>query len=161
MMIISNYIHIIYAVIVWGFIFVFIKPQRIKNLLPVAVLSAVILFAAEMFLITLNLYRFNNPMISIGGIPLFHLVWGAGSGIVVMNFMKRDFASKFLLVVFFTLVTLAFEYASESIGATTHLGRYTEIHDAFQDFTILITLVWISIGLWGEIIIPDTHSKLH
>lgn len=153
MIFITKYIHIIYAVIVWGFVLTFIKPQRIKSLLPVAILSALILFVAEMFLITLNLYKFDNPVISIGGIPLFHLIWGAGSGIVVMNYMKRDFAGKFLMVVFFTLVTLAFEYTAESIGATTHLGKYTEIHDAFQDLVTLVALVWVSEGLWGRVIV--------
>lgn len=155
----TSYIHIIYAVIVWGFVFVFIKPERIKELMPVSILAAIILFITEYFLISLNLYRFNNPMLSIGDIPLFHLLWGAGSGIVVLNYMKKGFTKKVVLIIFFTIITLIFEYFAESIGAASHLSNFSEIHDAFQDLIILITLVWVSEGLWGNRIYSNKPSE--
>lgn len=156
---ITSYIHVIYAVIVWGFALIFIKPKRIKELLPISILAMIILFVAEYFLISLNLYRFNSPMLPIGGIPLFHLIWGAGSGIVVLHYMKKGFTEKVVLIIFFTIVTLAFEYIAESIGAASHLGNFNEIHDAFEDLIILIALVWISEGLWGNRIHSNVPSK--
>jgi hypothetical protein len=152
----AGLIHIIFAVFVWGFALIFVKPKRIKELIPIAILGFVILFISEEFLITLDLYKFNKPWIPIFGIPLFHLIWGAGSGIVVLHYMRKDFARKIIILLFFTIVTLAFEFVAESVGAATHLGKFTEIHDVFEDFIILVLLVFISEGIWGERIYSKT-----
>jgi len=47
----AKYIYIIYAIIAWAGVFIFIKPKRIKVLMPVSVLSGLILFSIEIILI--------------------------------------------------------------------------------------------------------------
>lgn len=146
----AKYTGLVFAIIVWSFILVFIKPHRAKQLLPVAMLSAIILFTAEYFLITLNLFKFNNPLLPIGGIPLFHLVWGAGSGIILIHFMKRELIKKVVLIIFFTIATLLFETISLAIGASSQLNNFTSFHSAIVDILMLITLTGISESLWAE-----------
>lgn len=82
---IGHYIHVIYSIIVWVAVFILIKPKHLRELLPVALFSVIVLFGAEVYTLTLGLGWFNNPFLPIVGVPLFHLVWGAGSGIIFMN----------------------------------------------------------------------------
>jgi len=156
---IAENIHIIYAVIVWGFLLIYIKPKRVKELLPVALISTVLLFSVEYFLISLKLYKFINPGISIGGIPIFHLAWGAGGGILVMHFMTKKFIEKVLLIVLFALITDGLERIVEAVGAASHLGKFTDIHEIFIDIIMLSTFVWISDSLWRKKIIPKLYIK--
>jgi hypothetical protein len=51
------YTHVFYMIIVWAFIFLYIKPKRLKELLPVGFLSLLLVFLIDIYLITLNLYQ--------------------------------------------------------------------------------------------------------
>ena len=146
----AKYTGIIFAIIVWSFVFLFIKPHRTKQLLPIAIFSAMVLFAAEYFLISLKLFRFNNPLIPIGGIPLFHLIWGAGSGLVFIHYMKKEFIKKLVLIAFFTIITLLFETFSLTIGASSQLNGFTTFHSAIVDILMLALLIGVSESLWGD-----------
>ena len=149
------YIYLIYFIISVIVVIAFIKPKRIKELLPVAVLSVLLLFSIELLLIKLDLYRFNNPIVSIGGVPLFLLLWGATSGIVVMQLMNGTFLKKVITILLLTLAVLGLESISEYVNAASHLGKFNDIAEAFIDFITLVLLVWISEGLWGDRI----HNK--
>lgn len=50
-----RYIYIFYMIITLGVVFILMKPKRIKEMLPVALIGIVILFLTEEYLITLNL----------------------------------------------------------------------------------------------------------
>jgi hypothetical protein len=146
---------IIYLVIVWGFIAIFIKPHRIKELLPIAVIGFLVLFLTEKYLITLGLYEFTKPILPIFGIPLLHLLWGAGSAIVVMNFMPQNIIKQLFILLIFTFITMIFEYFPEHLGLTKHLGKYSEIHDAIQDYLSLIVVIWLSEGFFKKSIYKE------
>ena len=149
-MILIKYIYIIYVLIVWGLVFTFIKPQRIKELLPVSLLSALVLFASEKYLMTLGLYSFPNAFLPIFGVPFLHLLWGAGGGIIVMNFIPQSFAKKMFAILIFTVINGAFEQIPEMYGQAARLGAYSEFHDFIQDLLSLIIFVTISEGLLGK-----------
>lgn len=158
-MVLSSFIHIIYAILVWGFLLIFIKPQRIKELWPAALLAVVLLFATEYFLISLKLYKFNNPGISLGGIPLFHLLWGAGGGIVFTHYIKKAFTDKILMILLFTAIVVSLEAVVELVGAASHLGRFTQVHEAFLDIILLSAFVWVIDNLWRMDIVQDLYPK--
>jgi len=148
-----KYIYVFYVIIVWSFIFIYFKPSRLKELLPVSLLGILVLFLAEENLVTLGLYNFPNAMFPIFGIPFFHLIWGAGAAIVVMNFIPQAFSKKMFAILVFTAVTMLFEYFPENFAnAATHMGNYSVTHDAIQDFLSLFILVTLSEGLFGRCI---------
>lgn len=89
-------------------------------------------------------------MLSILGVPLFHILWAGPGAMILMNFMPVDFAKKLLVILIFTLVTMAFEYFPEHHDMSQHLGKYSEIHDAIQNMISLILVVWFSEGLFGK-----------
>lgn len=147
---ILRYTHVIYFVFTCLFVLIFIKPKRIKELLPVAVLSILILIVVDVYIISLKLYQFNNPLINVIGAPLFHLLWAGAAGIVFINYMKPGFTRKLVLVIFFTVITLTLEFISEKAGVASRLGNYTILHSAILDFGSLVILLWISEGLYSN-----------
>ena len=145
-----RYIYILYVVITYGAAFILIKPKRIKELLPIAFIGIAVIFLTEEYLITLGLYQFPNAILPIFGIPLFHLLWAGAAAIIFMNYMPQGFMKKLLVILVFTVLTMIFKYFPEHHDVAQHLGMYSEIHDAIQDFISLILVVWISEGLFGK-----------
>ena len=147
---ILRFTHVFYFAFTWLLAFVVIKPRRIKELLPIAILSILALTLVDVYIISLGLYKFNNPLINVLGAPLFHLLWAGAAGIFFVNYMKQGFAKKFVMVVFFTIITLLLEFISERAGVASRLGNYSILHSAFLDFATLVILLWISEGLYGN-----------
>ena len=147
---IAQYINVIFAVIVWVAVFLLIKPQRIKALLPVGFLAAILLFGVEIFFSLLGLHKFNNPLLPVAEIPLFHLVWAAGSGIIFVNYLKKEFSKNLIIIFFFTVLTEVFTYISDTVGNHSNLGNFNDIYHFIVDFTTLAVLAWASEGLFKE-----------
>ena len=147
---ILRYTHVFYFVFTWAFVFIFIKLKRIIELIPVAVLSILALTVVDVYIISLNLYKFNNPLVNVFGAPLFHLLWAGAAGIVFIHYMKPGFVNKFVLVVLFTVITIIIEYISEQTGVASRIGNYSVIHSALLDFSTLVVILWISEGLYGK-----------
>ncbi|HYE81632.1 MAG TPA: hypothetical protein VEG39_05625 [Clostridia bacterium] len=147
---ILKYTHIFYFAITWLFVFIFIRPKRILELIPIAVLGVITLTIVDIYITSLNLYQYNKPLINVLGAPLFHLLWGGGAGIVYIHYMKPGFVHKFVNVVLFTIITLALEFISEQAGVAQRLGSYSFLHSALLDFAALVVLLWIAEGLYGS-----------
>jgi hypothetical protein len=147
---ILRYTHVFYFIATCVFVLTFIRFKRIKELLPIAVIAMVALMIIDEFVITTGLYKFNNPLVSIMGAPLFHILWAGAAGIVFINYMKPDFMNKYVLVVLFTIITLALEFIAEQAGVASRLGNYNILHSAIIDLGTLIVLLWISEGLYGD-----------
>jgi len=152
---IAKYINLFYAIIVWVAVFILIRPQRIKSLLPVAFLSAIILFGVELYFKSLGLHKYNNPFLPVAGIPLFHLFWGAGSGMIFVNYMKKEFSKKLIIISFFAILTSAFAYGSDMIGNHVNLKGFNDMYHIILNFFTLSILIWVSEGLFGERIYKD------
>ena len=153
-----RYIYIYYVIITWGTVFFLMKPRRIKELLPIALIGIIILFSTEKYLLTLDLFRFPNAVFPIFGVPFFHLIWGGAAAMIFLNFMPQNFAKKLLTVLVFTGITLLFEYFPEHHGKAQHIGKYSEIHDAIQDFFSLVLVLWFSEGFFGKRIHSNSKS---
>jgi hypothetical protein len=126
---------------------------------PIAILATLVLFGTELFFTTLNQYKFNNPFIPIYGIPLFHLIWGAGSGLIFVFFLKKEFWKKLVIILVFTIFVEIFEYISSQIGNHSMFGNYNIVYHFIQDFVILSFLAWISEGMFKERIYPNALEK--
>ena len=149
-MTIVQYVDIIFSIIVWGVAFVLVKPKRVMEILPVSLVAMIILFGVDIFFTTIGLYRFNNPLLPIGGIPFFHLIWSAGGAIVIMHYMKKEFSKKLIMIFLFTIVSGLFGYISESVGGHTHLNNFNEVYNFVLDFVSLSFFIFVSEGLFGE-----------
>lgn len=88
---ILRYTHVFYFTLTWLFVLIFIKPKRIKELIPVAILSILVLTVVDVYIISLNLYQFNNPLVNVLGAPLFHLLWAGAAGAVSTASILRHF----------------------------------------------------------------------
>lgn len=149
---IAKWISPIFAIVVWAVIFILIKPRRIKELLPIGLIAALILFTTDEILISLRAIKFNQPLLPIAGQPLFHLVWGAGGGILLINYLKEEFSKKLPIILFFGIATVFFEYVAETAGSYTTVREFTFTHDFLIDIFSLAFLVWVSEGLFGDLI---------
>jgi len=145
-----RYTHIIYFAVTWIFVFIFIGFKRIRELLPVAVLGVITLTVVDLYITSLGLYQYNNPVVNILGTPLFHLLWGGGAAIVYIHYMRPGFSRKFVSVIFFTIVTLTLEFIAEKAGVAQRLGSYSYLHSVLLDFAALVILLWIAEGLYGR-----------
>ena len=152
-----RYTHIFYFAFTWIFVFIFIKPKRIKELIPIAVLGVIALTIVDVYITSLNLYQYINPVINVLGAPLFHLLWGGGAGIVFIHYMRPGFNRKLINVIFFTIITLALEFIAEKAGVAQRLGSYGYLHSALLDFSTLVILLWIAEGLYGNRIYKSTR----
>lgn len=156
---ISRSINIIYAIIVWVAVFIIIKSKRVKVLLPIALLSAIVLFGTELFFTSLGLYKFNNPLLPIAEIPLFHLIWGAGSGLLFVHFLKKEFSKKIVVVFVFAILTEAFSYVSKLVDNHSMFGNFNPLYHIVENFVILSFLAWISEGLFKDRIYPNALEE--
>ena len=147
---IARYLNVLFAIIVWVAVFILLKPQRIKQLLPVAVLSVIVLFGVEVYFKSLGLHKYNNPFLPIAGIPLFHLIWGAGSGIIFVNYIKKEFSQKLIMILFFTILTGVFAYISDMVGNHSNLRGFNDLDHFVLNFFTLSFLIWASEGLFGK-----------
>lgn len=64
--------------------------------------------------------------------------------------MPQSFLGKLFSMLIFTVITLIFEYFPGHYDKAAHIGKYTEVHDAIQDFISLVILVTFSEGLFGN-----------
>lgn len=147
---ILHYTHLFYFAFTWIFVFIFIKPKRIKELTPIAVLGVIGLTLVDVYITSLNLYQYNNPVVNVMGAPLFHLLWGGGAAIVYIHYMKPGFTRKLVNVILFTIITLALEFIAEKAGVASRLGSYSVLHSALLDFSTLVVLLWVAEGLYGN-----------
>jgi len=150
-----RYTHIIYFAATWIFVLIFIGSKRVRELLPVAVLGILSLTSVDLYVTSLGLYQFNKPVINILGAPLFHLLWGGGAAIVFVHYTKQGFSRKFVSVVFFTIITLIFDFIAEKAGVSQRLGNFSYLHSGILDFASLVVLLWVSEGLYGHRIFGD------
>ena len=147
---ILHYTHVFYFAFTWIFVFIFIKPKRIKELIPIAVLGVIGLTLVDVYITSLNLYQYKNPVVNVLGAPLFHLLWGGGAAIVYIHYMKPGFNRKLVNVILFTIITLALEFIAEKAGVASRLGSYSILHSALLDFSTLVVLLWVAEGLYGN-----------
>lgn len=155
----ARYINVIYAVIVWAAALIIIKPKRIVDLWPISILAALVLFGAELFFTTLDQFKFNNPLLPIAGIPLFHLIWGAGSGLVFIYFMKKEFGKKLVIILVFTIFVEIFRYFATQVGNHSMFGNFDLVHHFVENFIVLSFLAWVSEGMFKERIYPNAIEK--
>jgi hypothetical protein len=140
----QRYLNVLYAAIVWSAVLIFIKRGRIKELFPVAIFAAGAIAFQEAFLISLHLHIFNNPFIPINNVPLFHFIFAAGSGLFMMNFMKKEPYKKVIVILIFTTVITSLAVISSMIKCCSLLGKFTIIHNFYQNFLVLCFLTIIS-----------------
>lgn len=145
-----RYTHIFYFVVTWVFVFIFIKPKRIVELIPVAILGILGLTIVDVYITSLGLYQYINPVVNVLEAPLFHLLWGGAAAIVFVHYIKPGFNRKLVHVIFFTIITLALEFIAEKAGVAQRLDNYSILHSAVLDFSALVVLLWIAEGLYGN-----------
>lgn len=146
----ANWINVIFTVLTWGAIFLLIKPNRIRDLLPAGILAGILLFIGEQVFIHLGLIRFHAALIPLAGVPLFNILWGVGGGILVMAYMKREFSQKFIMILLFTAVNEVLTYIAIQVGNLSFLGKYNTMYDTFMNLVFLLLFVQIAEGLFGK-----------
>lgn len=146
----AKWINPIFAILTWVVVFALIKPKRVLELLPIGIIAAILLFAVQLVLISLNLIKFNKGWILVSSVPLFNPIWGAAAGIIIMNYMKQDFSKKIPLLIFFSAVSEIAAYIAIAVGNMSFIGQYSVFYDYILSFAMLLILTQISEGLFGN-----------
>lgn len=145
--------HIIWAATTWLLLLIFVPIERIKKIWVVGLVSLIWFFIINYVFIQLGYYRFSHITMSIGGIPLIHLIGSAAGGMLLLNWMTREAIYKPLITAFFSgLLTLS-DYLHVIYGGIIHSDKFTILFDYVLNFAGLSALVWICIALVGEEVI--------
>ncbi len=134
-------VFLIYALVVIG-------RHRIKELLPVSLISIIVVGIVNVMGINLGLFRYNKPLLDIFGIPLFHLLWAGIAGIVFIDYMKPRFSHNLLMLVYTTAIVEALAYISELTGVFETLGSYNYYYDSIITFASLAAILLLSESLY-------------
>gem|GEM_PF-835033 len=157
----ERYLNVLYSVIVWAAILLFIKRNKIKSLYPVGIIAIVAMILQESFLVSLNLHIFVNPFIPVllNNVPLFHFVFAAGSGIFMMNFMKKEPYKKPIVILIFAFITTLFSFVSDKLGCCHLLGNFTIMQNFYQNFLVLSFLTLISEAFFYDRIYTEIPNR--
>jgi hypothetical protein len=141
---------VVYAGIVWLAVFLLVGPGRLKELWPVGFIASAVFLTVHLNLISTGISRFSNGFLMIFGVPIFHLVWVFGAGILLMNFMERDFTRKVIVVIIFAVLGLCLDLLSVSVGGHIHSPSFKPVNSFVLIFFWLIAFVWFSEGFFSE-----------
>ncbi|MCX8130566.1 MAG: hypothetical protein N3I35_10765 [Clostridia bacterium] len=138
-----------YTLLAVMYIAIFIKPQRIKQLLPVGLLSALVIFCQTLFFKLIGAYGFNNPILPIFGVPIFAIALGFCYGIIVMHHMPRQFHKKLLTITVFIIFTRLADMFATYTGYHVHYNFHW-YNVIVQDFAATSLIVFLSEGIFGK-----------
>lgn len=145
--------HILWAATTWLLLLIFVPIGRIKQIWVVGLISLIWFFIINFVFIQLDYYHYSHMMLSIGGIPIIHLIGSAAGGMLLLNWMTRDEIYKPIITAFFSgLLTLS-DYFHVIYGGIIHSNKFTLLLDYVLNYAGLSALVWICIGILGEEII--------
>ena len=151
---------ILFAAIIWAALLLLVDIKRIKELLPVGLLSSVLFFSLGIYLESIGLARFSNGFLTIFGTPFFHLVWTFAAGILLLNYLQRNFSRKVLVVFMFSIFGLVLDVFSVMVGGHIHSSNYNFIHSFIIILTTTVFFVWIAEGLFEERIYGQADFRL-
>jgi hypothetical protein len=140
----------IWSFVLWGFVILLIPAKRIRELWPVSFISVILLLVFDFTSIHLGLYRFNDNLINIGGIPFFYLMIGAAGGLLLLYFMRRVLLYNILIMVLYTGLLILAEYMFIRIGAFQHLDGYNLGYSFLLTLSGVIATVLLAIGVIGK-----------
>ncbi|HBV96032.1 MAG: hypothetical protein JL50_05325 [Peptococcaceae bacterium BICA1-7] len=142
--------NLIWAIGLWALVFVLIPIERLKEIWPVAVVGIIWQFIMNYMMIEGGYYRFNSWIVIIAGVPLFHLIGGAGGSILLLNWMKRNPLYNVILVLFFSGLLLLSESIMIRYGAFQYTNGFNSFLSYLQNVAGLSILVWLSLALVGQ-----------
>jgi hypothetical protein len=141
--------NLIWATILWAAVLTLIPFERIKELWPVAVLSALWLFIVNYFSIKLGYFEFTKYFVLISGVPPFHIIGGAAGGLLLINFLPRKPLNKIFLIIIASVFIYLSEYIFGRLGAFEY-GTFNSITSFIQIIAAFSILIWLSLALLGE-----------
>jgi len=95
---------LVLSIIVWVAIFIMVKTQHIKDLLPVGILNIFYFFLIAKFSETTGLAFYPDGLFPISNVPLFSLIWAAGAAILMMNFINYELPKKLFVIFVFSIL---------------------------------------------------------
>lgn len=149
-----RYYTAIYTTLAVIYIIIFIKPERIKQLLPVGILSAIVLFCQTLFFYWIGAYSFKEPAFPILGIPAFVTALGFCYGIIVIHHMPREFHKKLLTIAVFVVITRIADAIALYTGYHIH-NNFHWYNVIIQDFVSTSFVVFLAEGIWGKRLQPQ------
>lgn len=147
-MFLLRHINALYFVIFTVYALAVLGWRRIKELVPVSIVSIIVVGIVNLFGINLGIFKFNNPPFDVFGIPLFHLLWAGIAGIVLIEYMRPSFSHNLLILAGATAVIQIMAYIAELSGVFQRLGSYNYYYNAMLDFASLNAILLISESLY-------------
>jgi hypothetical protein len=151
----KDYPYVVYSIISWGYVFLFIGWKGIKRLWPAAIIGAIMIFAALFWLISTGVYKSNITFIPIFGVPSFLILWGAGNGIVLANYIRKEAYQRILLILGFAVITVGMESLVEHYKRVQHLARFNDVYEYIFDIFILSVFIFLVTNLMRKRLSPD------
>lgn len=143
------YPYVVYSILVWSYIFAFIRIKGIKRLWPMSILGAIELFSVTQWLVSVGLYKFNITFLPVFGLPFPYIVWGAGNGIIFAYYYGGTFLRKLIPVLGFSGLIVLFESFVEHAKRVEHVGKFNDVFEFFFDVAALSLFSFLMANLFG------------
>jgi hypothetical protein len=144
----SGYMDVFYFGIILLYGLIAIGWYRIRELIPISIISAIIVGIVNLLGINLGLFKYNKPFLDVFGIPLFRLLWAGIAGIVFIKYMKPNFSHNLLILIYSTALVQMLTYVSELAGEFQRLGSYNYYYNTVLDFSALAAILLLSESLY-------------
>ena len=142
--------NLIWATLLWLLVFILIPFDRIKTIWPAAVISMVLGFLLNYAFIQWGYWEFTRYLVLIAGVPPFHVLGIGAGGILFVNWIKRDFVNKVIVVVFWSVLLTLAEFIMIYVDAYQFLKGFNYTLAFIRNVAGLSFSVWLSIMLLGE-----------
>lgn len=151
--------NIAWAVILWLLVFILIPFPRIKQLWPVALISAIWMFILNYIFIRLGYYQFTHVIVAIAGVPFFHVIGSAAGGILLMNWMQRSPLYKVFIVLLFSGFLNLASIIFMRLDSFIMLGGFNHVLHFAINIAGVSLLVWFSLALGEENIYEGKKTR--
>lgn len=142
--------NLVWAIILWGAVFILIPVKRIKQLLPAAAVTFVWFFTVNYLFIGLGYYRFTHILISFLDVPLIQAVGGAGGGILLVNWLTPSPLSKLGMLLAASSFFSLSEYVFRLFGAFLYGHGFSPLLSFIHNLAMISILIWLCLEAVGK-----------
>lgn len=147
--------------------FIFLRPRRMKELLPAAIVCTILVLAIEVYVLSLGMYNLESRYEFLD-IPLASYVWTFFGIMIFIGSLRwfRDivghkFWGELVAAVIFGFIIFGHDMVALHFGALERSPKFTNFHNYINNLRSMMGVVWVAGGLFAHrTYIPKQRESL-